>query len=131
VSKHTRPSASTLVVQNKIDASGLNCESSNGIIRVSAKTGQGIDALRKALRAAAGLQSDGEGLFSARARHVDALQRSQALLAAADRHFTASGAGELLAEDLKQAQQYLGEITGEFSSDDLLGRIFSSFCIGK
>jgi tRNA modification GTPase len=131
VSKHTRPSTNTLVVQNKIDASGLSCESTTGLIRVSAKTGHGIDNLRSALRSLAGLQTDGEGLFSARTRHVDALQRSQTLLAAADRHFTASGAGELLAEDLKQTQQYLGEITGEFSSDELLGRIFSSFCIGK
>jgi tRNA modification GTPase len=70
-------------------------------------------------------------LFSARSRHVDALVRSATLLQEAAVRFSGNGAGELLAEDLKRAQQYLGEITGEFSSDALLGRIFSGFCIGK
>ncbi|HSC75801.1 MAG TPA: tRNA uridine-5-carboxymethylaminomethyl(34) synthesis GTPase MnmE [Pseudomonadales bacterium] len=131
VSQHARPVVKTLVVQNKIDASGLDHAASAGLARVSAKTGAGIDALKANLKESAGLQSAGEGLFSARGRHVDALLRSQHLLTEATQRFSSTGAGELLAEDLKLAQQYLGEITGQFSNDELLGRIFSSFCIGK
>jgi tRNA modification GTPase len=131
VSQHARPAVKTLVVQNKIDTSGLDHGATDCLARVSAKTGAGIEALKAALKASAGLQGAGESLFSARTRHVDALLRSQTLLTAADERFRGTGAGELLAEDLKLAQQYLGEITGLFSSDELLGRIFSSFCIGK
>jgi tRNA modification GTPase len=78
-----------------------------------------------------GLENTTEGIFSARTRHVDALYRAQTVLIEAVDRFQHTGAGELLAEDLKQIQQCLGEITGQFSSDELLGRIFSSFCIGK
>lgn len=131
VSRHARPPGKTLVVQNKIDTSGLGGGAMPSLVRVSARTGEGLDALKAALKEKAGLQSAGEGLFSARTRHVDALLRSQQLLEGAAKRFGASGAGELLAEDLKLAQQYLGEITGQFSSDELLGRIFGSFCIGK
>lgn len=131
ISQHARPSVKTLVVQNKIDVSDLDGDIQESQIRVSARTGVGIDTLKKALKQHAGLQSAGEGLFSARARHVDALLRSQHLLDETAQRFSSTGAGELLAEDLKLAQQYLGEITGQFSSDELLGRIFSSFCIGK
>ncbi len=67
----------------------------------------------------------------ARRRHLDALERAQQLLETGAEQLKRHGAGELLAEDLRQAQQVLGEITGAFSSDELLGRIFSSFCIGK
>ena len=134
VSQHARPPVKTLVVQNKIDVSALS-ELTGGaqdsLVRVSAKTGAGLDALKAVLKEKAGLQNAGEGLFSARSRHVDALLRSQTLLQAAAQRFSNTGAGELLAEDLKLAQQHLGEITGQFSSDELLGRIFSSFCIGK
>ena len=98
-------------------------------ISLSAKTGAGMDLLRSHLKAAAGFQQ-GEGGFSARRRHLDALQRArQHLQAAAEQ--AQVGAGELLAEDLRLAQVALSEITGEFTSDDLLGKIFSSFCIGK
>ena len=131
VSAEARPAVPTLVVQNKVDASGLPPGQDGVVLRVSAKTGAGLDALRAALKERAGLQSSGEGLFSARARHVDALQRAAQLLAEAESRFMATGAGELLAEDLRLAQQYLGEITGQVSSDELLGHIFSSFCIGK
>ena len=137
VSQHARPPAKTLVVQNKIDVSELgelnqlNSGVQDSLVRVSAKTGAGLDALKAVLKEKAGLQNAGEGLFSARSRHVDALLRSQTLLEAAALRFSGTGAGELLAEDLKLAQQYLGEITGQFSSDELLGCIFSSFCIGK
>ena len=132
VSAQQRPAVPTLVVQNKIDASGLLPASSEpGVVRISAKTGIGIDALTAMLKQMAGFENTAEGIYSARTRHVDALQRTQQLLAASSTQFQQTGAGELLAEDLKLAQQYLGEITGQFSSDELLGRIFSSFCIGK
>jgi tRNA modification GTPase len=78
-----------------------------------------------------GFNATTEGGFMARRRHVDALERTRQLLETGAEQLEAHGAGELLAEDLRQAQQVLSEITGEFSSDDLLGRIFSSFCIGK
>ena len=137
VSQQARPPAKTLVVQNKIDVSELgelnqlNSDAQDSLVRVSAKTGAGLDVLKAALKEKAGMQNVGEGLFSARSRHVDALLRSQSLLEDAAQRFSGTGAGELLAEDLKLAQQYLGEITGQFSNDELLGRIFSSFCIGK
>ena len=78
-----------------------------------------------------GFESTGEGLFSARRRHLAALQQALDLVTTGRRQLSCSGAGELLAEDLRQAQSCLSEITGTFTSDDLLGRIFSSFCIGK
>ncbi len=131
ITQHARPAVRTLVVQNKIDASGFTAGADDAIARVSAKAGSGLAELKSALIKIAGMDNSGEGVFSARTRHVDALARSQTLLHKAGENFQHSGAGELLAEDLKMAQQYLGEITGQFSSDELLGRIFSSFCIGK
>ncbi|MEZ5538724.1 MAG: tRNA uridine-5-carboxymethylaminomethyl(34) synthesis GTPase MnmE [Pseudomonadales bacterium] len=131
VTPHARPAVPTLVVQNKIDVSGLSPEAAQDSVCVSAKTGAGIADLRARLRQQAGLSSAGEGRYSARARHVDALQRTADLLVQTQQRFHATGAGELLAEDLKLAQNYLGEITGAVSSDDLLGKIFGSFCIGK
>lgn len=97
---------------------------------LSARTGDGLPALRAALREAAGLGEGVEGSFSARARHVDALRRGAEALAraAAQLHH---GAGELAAEELRQAQDALGEITGRVDADALLGRIFGDFCIGK
>lgn len=96
----------------------------------SAKTGAGLDALREHLKQLAGAGS-GEGAFSARRRHVLALQQVAAHLEHTARVLDTSRAGELAAEELRQAQHALGEITGNYSSDDLLGAIFSSFCIGK
>jgi tRNA modification GTPase len=78
-----------------------------------------------------GYDQTAESAFSARRRHLDALRKAAEYLDHGHAQLTLAGAGELLAEDLRQAQQALGEITGTFSSDDLLGRIFSSFCIGK
>lgn len=99
-------------------------------LSISAKTGEGIEELTRHLQGVMGYQQTGEGGFSARRRHLRALEQTQQLvgLALARLH---QGAGELVAEELRQAQLVLGEITGQVSSDDLLGRIFSSFCIGK
>ncbi len=101
-------------------------------IQLSAKTGQGIDVLRAQLLAAAGWQPATEGLYLARERHVQALKRVQSHLEVADAHLRAQAQSlDLLAEELRLSQSALNEITGEFSADDLLGVIFSSFCIGK
>ncbi|MEX8193105.1 tRNA uridine-5-carboxymethylaminomethyl(34) synthesis GTPase MnmE [Comamonas guangdongensis] len=101
-------------------------------VSLSARTGDGLDALRKRLLEVAGWQSAPEGLYLARARHVEALQAVQAHLEMADEQLAAQAAHlDLLAEELRLAQVALNSITGEFSSDDLLGVIFSSFCIGK
>jgi tRNA modification GTPase len=99
---------------------------------VSAKTGQGLEGLRQALLQTVGWQAGTEGLFIARQRHLDALKAVQGRLADAQQQLAAPlPALDLLAEDLRQAQQALGQITGEFTPDDLLGEIFSKFCIGK
>ena len=101
-------------------------------VRLSARTGAGLDDLRRTLLQVAGWQSAPEGVFMARARHVEALQAVNAHLQEADAQLQLSSpALDLLAEELRLAQNALGEITGAFTSDDLLGVIFSSFCIGK
>jgi tRNA modification GTPase len=101
-------------------------------IAISAKTGQGIEALRQKLLDIAGWQSAPEGVFIARERHVQALKAVQAHLERAAQHLAAKAQSlDLLAEELRLAQNALGSITGEFSADDLLGEIFSRFCIGK
>jgi len=123
-------------VRNKIDllpaeaAAGPAPEDAVGVA-ISARTGQGIERLRTMIRAAVGARDQAEGAFSARQRHIDALLRARAHLDAGRAEMAASGSGELLAEELRLAQQALGEITGEMLPDDLLGRIFASFCIGK
>jgi tRNA modification GTPase len=115
---------------NKADAA-TPAESLTGLV-LSAKTGLGLDALRQRLLEVAGWQSVTEGVFIARERHVQALYRVQAHLQAAQSHLDSRDqALDLLAEELRLAQNALSEITGEFTSDDLLGVIFSSFCIGK
>jgi tRNA modification GTPase len=98
---------------------------------LSARTGAGLELLRDELSRRAGVDEAGSGAFSARARHVDALRRVGTNLDRGTAALLDNGAGELLAEELRQAQQALGEITGVYTSDDLLGAIFSSFCIGK
>lgn len=98
---------------------------------LSARQGQGLDTLRQTLKQAMGFQTEGAGMFTARRRHLDALERARQSLATGLAQLLDTGAGELLAEDLRVAQEALSEITGEFTADDLLGRIFSSFCIGK
>jgi tRNA modification GTPase len=123
------------LILNKIDLTSARAErreTEQGIvISLSAKSGAGLELLREHLTHCAGLQPAGEGTFMARRRHLDALRRAQAHLEQGRAQLAASRAGELLAEELRLAQRALGEITGEFTSEDLLGRIFSSFCIGK
>jgi tRNA modification GTPase len=125
-------SAACIVVRNKIDLAGAPPSVSRGPDRIdialSARTGAGLDLLRDTLKSLAG--GDADGAWSARARHVAALERGAAQLAAAETALV-EHAGELAAEELRRLQQTLGEITGEFTSDDLLGEIFGSFCIGK
>ena len=126
--------AAVLVVHNKsdlADRSSIEPIDANDHVHVSAKTGIGLDHLRAAIRRHAGLGDGAEGSFSARARHVAALQRVREALANARHRLVHDRAGELVAEELRLAQHALSEITGEFSADDLLGVIFSSFCIGK
>ena len=98
---------------------------------ISAKTGEGIDRLKDLICELAGLIPAHQGSFSARTRHLDALRRTQHHLQAGTHQLTQCAAPELLAEELRLAQKSLGEITGEFLPDDLLGAIFASFCIGK
>lgn len=129
------PGAARIVVHNKIDLSGetprRDAEQRGQIhIRLSARTGAGVQLLREELKRLAGHGDATQGAFSARARHVQALERVAEHLCAAHKHLQ-NRSGELAAEELRQAQRALGEITGEFSSDDLLGKIFSTFCIGK
>jgi tRNA modification GTPase len=100
-------------------------------VRLSARTGAGIDALRAHLKDAAGYRPAETGAFSARRRHLDALRRARGALARAREALTAAAGTELVAEELKLAHDALGEITGRFTSEDLLAEIFSSFCIGK
>ena len=100
-------------------------------IWLSALTGQGIDALRTHLKSCMGYHTLDAGTVSARARHLTALEKARGHVLEASRQLSERRAGELVAEELRQAQDCLSEITGEFTSDDLLGRIFSSFCIGK
>ena len=120
-----------LVIRNKIDVAESSDDFDDHTIEISAKTGEGISELRDRIRRLAGYRDLGEGAFTARQRHVDAIERAARSFATGRAALTESRAGELLAEELRLAQQALGEITGEVSSDDLLGRIFSSFCIGK
>ncbi len=119
------------VVVNKTDLTDAAAGADDGRLRVSAKTGAGLDALREHIRELAGYHGRGEGAFTARRRHVDSLKRAAAHFADGEKALAVARAGELLAEELKLAQDALGEITGAVSSDELLGRIFSEFCIGK
>jgi tRNA modification GTPase len=119
-------------VYNKADLSPDASEPASDAIVLSAQTGEGLDALRARLLALAGWHSQPEGLFTARARHLDVLRRTQTHLArGAEVLASDAPALELLAEELRLAHDALGEITGQFSADDLLGSIFANFCIGK
>jgi tRNA modification GTPase len=119
-------------VFNKIDLTGGEPACGGGSagerwVRISAKTGVGMDLLRQAILDAAGWQAHAETVFLARERHLSALNEAcRHLAAAAD-----SPAAELFAEELRLAHSALASVTGEFSSDDLLGEIFQRFCIGK
>lgn len=121
-----------LEVVNKIDLAGIAPGAQPGRVLLSAKTGAGLDLLRHALKEAAGMEEAGEDVILARERHLAALDEAQAHLRAAAAHFRPAGlALELFAEELRLTQEALAAITGEFSADDLLGEIFSRFCIGK
>lgn len=122
-------------IYNKIDLTGreprINSTAQETEIALSAKTGAGLDILRSHLKHIMGYEQPGEGQFMARRRHLDALEAAKNNLQSASHCLHALRAGELLAEELRQAQEALNQITGEFTADDLLGRIFASFCIGK
>ncbi|WP_295952573.1 tRNA uridine-5-carboxymethylaminomethyl(34) synthesis GTPase MnmE [Rhodoferax sp.] len=122
------PRVPVIDVWNKLDSH----QAAPGVLALSAKTGAGLDNLRRKLLDVAGWQASPEGVFIARARHVHALQRVEAHVDAAVAHLAAQAQLlDLLAEELRLAQNALNEITGAFTADDLLGVIFSSFCIGK
>ena len=131
------PKVGCIRIANKVDlgAESYRQQKEQGGVMpdlwISAKTGQGIEQLRSRIREAVGAADHAEGSFSARQRHIDALNRAQHHLASGRDQLQESQAGELLAEELRLAQRSLGEITGEFLPDDLLGEIFASFCIGK
>ncbi len=125
-----------IIVRNKIDladieaSSGRNDQASE--VWLSAKSGAGVELLREAILAAVGVHENMEGTFLARERHLQALRAADLHLAAAAAHLEAASPPlELFAEELREAQKALSAITGEFTADDLLGAIFSRFCIGK
>ena len=122
------------VVYNKVDRTGggAGLEAGDPVrVRLSATTGAGLELLRQHLKDCVGFHPAGTGLLSARTRHLEALRRARAHVEEAHRLLTERHAGELVAQELTDAQMQLGEITGQVTSDDLLGRIFGSFCIGK
>ncbi|VEI59083.1 tRNA modification GTPase TrmE [Pasteurella multocida] len=123
------------IVRNKADlsgeAEGIQENSGYTIVTLSAKTQQGVELLREHLKQSMGYQTNMEGGFLARRRHLDALEKAAEHLQLGHVQLTQFYAGELLAEELRMVQEHLSEITGQFTSDDLLGNIFSSFCIGK
>ncbi len=119
-----------ITVFNKIDSLNGLAKQEDQAVYLSAKTGEGLHLLKEKIKEMVGYQA-AEGQFLARRRHLQALDLAKKLLLTGQQQLTEHQAGELLAEDLRLAHLALGEITGEFSSDDLLGKIFSSFCIGK
>lgn len=130
------PGVPVTIVCNKIDLSGrpVSRSTRNGgvtEITCSALTGAGLDLVRDELKTAAGYQGPDAGAFSARRRHVDALRRARDKGSRARRNWAEHAWYEVVAEDLRGAQDALGEITGTITTEDLLGRIFSDFCIGK
>jgi tRNA modification GTPase len=120
-----------LTVHNKIDLSGKPAGKQGGHVYISAKQGLGIDALREELKNCMGFQGGAENTFIARRRHLQALAQAAEAVDRAEIQLVEFNAGELMAEELRIAQDALGQITGRFTPDDLLGEIFSSFCIGK
>ena len=132
IAERLPPDVEVLHVFNKRDAAPPKQILPHRAVRVSARTGDGLDELRTMLLHQAGWQAGNEGLYIARTRHLQALQRTREHLALAQDHARQQAAAlDLLAEELRLAHEALGEITGAFSADDLLGEIFSRFCIGK
>ncbi len=126
--------AACTILLNKIDKIGQEPRIEEGVptrVCLSAATGAGLNLLRAHLKSCVGFQVAGAGSFSARARHLEALRRARLHVEQAYRLHVERHAGELVAQELGDAQRELGAITGQVSSDELLGRIFSSFCIGK
>lgn len=125
------------LIRNKIDLINhpsmieVEPETQRAVIWLSAKQNVGLELLREHLKTEMGFEQTEEGVFMARKRHLDALEAALDWVKNGQQQLEGFAAGELLAEDLRLAQQALSEITGRFSSDDLLGRIFTSFCIGK
>jgi tRNA modification GTPase len=123
------------LVMNKIDLTGTPAQTVESAVPprvlVSARTGAGIDLLRAHLKSAAGYREADAGALAARRRHLDALERARQRVDSATSALGRRRPFELFAEDLRLAQRALGEITGEVTSEDLLGAIFGSFCIGK
>lgn len=123
-----------LRIFNKIDLNADKAEIVEGSVKLSVKTGEGLNLLKQELLKRAGYKqqnTQAEGSFTARRRHLSAIEKTGQHLQHADDALNNNHAGEIMAEELRLAQNALSEITGEFSSDDLLGKIFSSFCIGK
>jgi tRNA modification GTPase len=133
--RHETRDIPVTVIHNKCDLNnsnpGVENKEDGVVIHLSAKTGQGLDALKNHLKACIGYEELADGNFSARRRHLSSLEKAAGFLEAGQLQLVQAGAGELLADDLRQCQNALGEITGVVTSDDLLGEIFSSFCIGK
>lgn len=123
--------APVIRVNNKIDRMPESPKAQAGSVAVSALTGAGLEQLDAAVIAALGIHTETTGEFSARARHVEQIRQTLEHLQAGREQLAVFNTGELLAEELRQAADALGEITGKLHSDELLGKIFSSFCIGK
>ncbi|MGB5597825.1 MAG: tRNA uridine-5-carboxymethylaminomethyl(34) synthesis GTPase MnmE [Thiothrix litoralis] len=125
------PHLPRITVHNKVDLSGKQPGKQGEHLYISAKQSLGIEELRAELKTRMGYQGEAEDTFIARRRHLQALAETQAAVERAEYQLREFNAGELMAEELRQAQDTLGQITGRFTPDDLLGEIFSSFCIGK
>ncbi len=133
--QHLPTSIPVTIIHNKCDLAGLPAATEEheetSIITLSAKTGEGIALLKDHLKRAAGFSTDTSQPFLARRRHLLALGKARDHLLQAQQQLLGTGAGELVAEDLRHCHNSLGDITGVMTSDELLGEIFSSFCIGK
>ena len=133
--KTPMPEIPVTIINNKCDLTTniphVNLLSENPTINLSAKSGAGIDLLKNYLKTCMGYTEGGQGNFSARRRHLQALEQAQKFFLQGQQQLLVSGAGELLAEDLRLCQISLGDITGIVTNDELLGNIFSSFCVGK
>lgn len=127
IQDHAKPDISTAAVNSALRIN-IHIEK---VLHLSAASGEGINRLTQHLQESAGYQQSDETVFIARRRHIDALQRARNSIDEGFRQLEKTKSPELAAEDFKHAQNFLGEITGEFGSDDLLGRIFAGFCIGK
>lgn len=134
---HLPPDIPVTVLFNKIDVvthgvtESAHTKGADAVLSISARSGSGLEGLRSHLKSCMGYDAGQVGAVSARTRHIEALLRAERHVEEAVRQLRESRAGELVAEELRSAQAALGEITGEFHADDLLGRIFGSFCIGK